>query len=74
MIRTQIYLPEDLYHRVQLEAKRTKKKPAAVFRELLRVGLQKKHVNAGKTLLDIAGLGIKGPRDLSARVDEYLYE
>ena len=38
MIRTQVYLTEDLYTRIQLEAKRGQK-AAEVVRELLQKGL-----------------------------------
>lgn len=73
MIRTQVYIPNDLYYAVRMVAKRTKKKPAAVLRELLRAGLQKTSVNAGTTLLGISKIGIKGPRNFSSRIDDYLY-
>lgn len=73
MIRTQVYLTEDLYYRIQLEAKRVQKKAAEVVRELLHSGLQKRQANAGKALLDIAKIGVKGPKDFSSRIDDYLY-
>ncbi len=73
MIRTQVYLTDDLYTRIQLEAKRGKKKAAAVVRELLRAGLARTQPNAGRALLEIAKLNFKGPKDLSSRIDEYLY-
>lgn len=73
MIRTQVYLTEDLYTRIQLEAKRGKKKAAEVVRELLTAGLQQHQVNAGKALMNIAKIGVKGPKDFSSRIDEYLY-
>ena len=73
MIRTQVYLTEDLYTRIQLEAKRAQKKAAEVVRELLHTGLAQSHANAGRALMDIAKLGAKGPKDLSSRIDEYLY-
>ncbi len=75
MIRTQVYLPEELYTRIQLEAKREKKKAAALLRELLQRGLvQKKKQSLGNALLELAKIGAKGPRDLSTNHDKYLYE
>lgn len=73
MIRTQLYLTEDLYYRIQLEAKRVKKKAAEVVRELLLAGLRQNQTNAGKALMDIVKIGAKGPKDLSSRIDAYLY-
>lgn len=73
MIRTQMYLTEDLYYRIQLEAKRGKKKAAEVVRELLLVGLNQNQANAGKALMNIANIGAKGPKDLSSKIDSYLY-
>jgi hypothetical protein len=40
MIRTQVYLTEEQFLNVQLEAKRQKKPFAQMFRELLAQGLQ----------------------------------
>lgn len=75
MIRTQVYLPEDLYTRIHLEARREKKKAAAVVRELLQKGLvQKKKQSLGDALLELSKIGAKGPRDLSINHDKYLYE
>ena len=73
MIRTQLYLTEDLYYRIQLEAKRGKKKAAVVVRELLLVGLNQNQATAGKALMNISKIGARGPKDLSSRIDDYLY-
>lgn len=73
MIRTQMYLTEDLYYRIQLEAKRVKKKAAEIVRELLLVGLNQNQANAGKALMDIAKIRARGPKDLSSKIDSYLY-
>lgn len=78
MIRTQIYLPKELYEEVGLVAKRQKKPKAQVIREAIEEKMQEKRGNAGEALLRLAALGkklnITGPTDLSSRIDEYLYE
>ena len=43
MIRTQVYLPKDLYQHIDLVAKREKKAKAQVIREVLDEGIKKKH-------------------------------
>ena len=80
MIRTQVYIPDQLYQEIGLVAKREKKPRAQVIRETLNEGLEKKKdtKNAGIALLELAELGkklrIKGPKDLSTNIDKYLYE
>lgn len=78
MIRTQIYLPKQLYQTIDLVAKKEKKPKAQVIREVLEKGIEKKQRSAGEALLEIAELGkklnLKGPRDLSTNIDKYLYE
>ncbi|MBI2103616.1 hypothetical protein HYT59_01280 [Candidatus Woesebacteria bacterium] len=79
MIRTQVYLTDDLYQEVRFAAKRENKKPAQVIREALKKGLKKKvGRNAGGTFLEIAAMAKKynwrGPKDLSINHDKYLYE
>ena len=80
MIRTQIYLPKDLYHEIAFKAKRESKPKSAVIREALKEGLKqgKTMRNAGSVLLEIAKeakrLKTRGPRDLSTNIDKYLYE
>ena len=81
MIRTQIYLPKDLYHHIDQVAKREKKAKAQIIRDTLEEGLrrrQKTQKNAGEVLLEIAAMAKKykwrGPKDLSTNHDKYLYE
>ena len=77
MIRTQVYLPEDLYQEVRVVAKKESKKSAQILRELLYEGLQKrkKKGTIGEALLDLASVAVKGaPPDLSTNHDKYLYE
>lgn len=78
MIRTQIYLPEDLYREISWLAKKEKKAKAQVIREALVKEVEKNKGNAGETLLKLAAMAKKykwkGPRDLSINHDKYLYE
>ncbi len=78
MIRTQIYLPKELYQEIGLVAIKEKKPKAQVIREVLEKDLKKKRGNAGEFLLEIAAMAKKnkwkGPKDLSKNIDKYLYE
>ncbi len=76
MIRTQVYLPRELYQEVKLVAEKESKKSAQVVRELLHEGLirRKKKGTIGESLLDLASVAVKGgPPDLSTNHDKYLY-
>jgi len=80
MIRTQVYLPKNLYIEVELLAKQEKKARARVIRELLEQSIAQKNRrnNAGEALLELARLGkrlnLKGPKDLSVNHDKYYEE
>ena len=79
MIRTQIYLPKELYQEIALRAKLEDKSKASIIREALSIKLKKKkQQTVGQALLELAKLGKKlkarGPRDLSTNHDKYLYE
>lgn len=78
MIRTQVYLPKQLYQTIDLVAKKERKPKAQVIREVLESGIEKKQKNAGEVLLEIAAMAKKnkwkGPKDLSINIDKYLYE
>lgn len=79
MIRTQVYLTEDIQHKVRLAALREKKGQAQIIREALEEGLAHKMPaqNAGDALLSLAELGKKLnvhlEPDFSAKIDDYLY-
>lgn len=80
MIRTQIYLPKELYQEVDLEAIREKKPKAQIIREVLEDGLSRRRSKAtvGEALAKIIAVGHKyvskkTPRDLSVNHDKYLY-
>ena len=77
MIRTQIYLTEEQARDIKLRAKRENKREAEVIRELLSNSLKTvpsdRRESTGESLLRLAAIGGKGPSDLSARIDDYLY-
>lgn len=80
MIRTQVYLTEDLCRSIDFVAKREGKAKAQVIRESIERGLRDEagKETVGEALLKLADLGkklgLKGPKDLSANHDKYLYE
>ena len=80
MVRTQVYLSENLQKNIKLVARKEKKSAAQVIREALEKGLAKKAPkrSVGEALLELAAIGkrynIKGPTDLSTNHDKYLYE
>jgi metal-responsive CopG/Arc/MetJ family transcriptional regulator len=76
MLRTQVYLPEDLRQEIDAVARKEKKPAAKVIRELLIEGINKKHKEtAGMALSRLTALTVKGgPKDLSINLDTYLYE
>lgn len=75
MIRTQVYLPKPLYDNISSVAKKEQKAAAQIIRELLEEGVTKKSrgANAGKALLNLSKLGMRGPKDLSTNLDQYMY-
>lgn len=75
MIRTQVYLPEELYQNIKLLAKKEKKSAAQVVRQALERDLaSEKGETVGKALLRLSKIKAKGPKDLSENIDKYLYE
>jgi hypothetical protein len=73
-IQKQISLPEDLNRRIRDRAKLLAKPEDQVIEELLKQGLvvTKTWGNAGEALQSLSELGIKGPKDLAQKHDEYL--
>jgi hypothetical protein len=75
MIQKQVSLPEDLDQKIRERAKLLQESEERVIRELIEQGLKTtKPVSLGESLRQLAGLGIKGPKDLSQNIDKYLYE
>ncbi|KKS31985.1 MAG: hypothetical protein UU93_C0012G0004 [Candidatus Amesbacteria bacterium GW2011_GWA2_42_12] len=71
MIRTQVYIPDDLYALTLLKAQEGNMN----FSEVLRLGLTKvvgktKNKKKGFLLASLAGALKNGPKDLSATVDD----
>lgn len=75
MLRTQIYLPEDLKQEINILAKRQKKPAAEIIRQLLIGGIKGQHTETvGEAFSKLASIKAKGPADLSTNIDKYLYE
>lgn len=77
MLRTQVYLPEETHQDLTLWAAKMDLPMAEIIRRILKTGLEKKEefLEKGNDLLALAKLKIKGgPKDLSQRLDAYLYQ
>lgn len=77
MIRTQIYLDEDIHKDLNILAKQQKESMAKIVRDILKEGIQKKRRldKSGKEVLKkLLAMKISGgPSDLSENLDYYLY-
>lgn len=75
MLRTQLYLPEDLRQEINAVARQEKKPAAEIMRDLLLEGIKNRHQQtAGAAMARLASLKVKGgPSDLSVNLDKYLY-
>lgn len=81
MRRLQIYLPEETYQELRAEAYTKNSSIAEIVRKRMSKKVKKTEKNSGKAhseaMLKFAKLvkkkGWKGPKDLSSRVDYYLY-
>lgn len=81
MLKTYLYVPEELSKEIKELAKYEKKSKAEIMRTALKEGVAKikrKRVGSAEVLLRIAELGkkykVRGPKDASARMDEYLWD
>lgn len=81
MLKTYLYIPDDLNERISRAANAQKKSKAEVIRKALEKGIGKDEPgkNAGVELLfQLEQLGkklkLKGPKDLSKNMDKYLWE
>ena len=81
-IRTQVYLDSDVYQMIKVLAAQEGVKKSEMVRKVMRDGLEKvmksrKKKNAGSGLLamamDAEKKKIKGPKDLSENMIDYLY-
>lgn len=79
MLRKQLYINEDLDREIKLLALKQSKAEAEVIRELMYKGLKKipartkKFTTPADFLLHMVSYKAKGPRDISANLDKYLY-
>jgi len=80
MLKTYLYIPEQLEEKIIHTAKSQKKSKAEVIRQALEKGItavQRQGTASAEVLLKIAELGrkynVKGPKDAVERFDEYLY-
>ncbi len=76
MIRAQIYLPKKQYDDVKLRASAMGRPAADLIREFIGAGLarqvpQKQKSHGLDALIELKITG--GPKDLSTRLDDYLY-
>ncbi len=74
MIRTQVYLPEDLYQDLKLLAATGKKNFSELIREGVEVVVKRKGRKKKKFGEGFIGAIQGGPKDLSSKIDYYLYE
>lgn len=80
MLKTYLYIPDELNQQIIRTAKLEKKSKAEIIRRALDAGLdiiEKRQVNGAQVLLDLAKMAkkynVKGPRDLSVNHDYYLW-
>lgn len=74
MVRKHIFIPKSLNAQIKQIAKRAGKSESQVIRELIEKSAKPKKQTGGDFLLKLAGIGGKGPKDLSMNIDKYLYE
>lgn len=81
MLKTYLYIPEQLEEKIIHTAKAQNKSKAEVIRQALEKGIatmQYEGTASAEVLLKIADLGkkynVKGPKDSSTRMDEYLWD
>ena len=78
MIRTQVYLEEQIHKDLQSLAKLEHKSMAEVTRDILREGIQKRKTmdtSGIRTLLALANIGATSDDPyLSENIDHYLYD
>ena len=80
MLKTYLYIPEQLEEKIVYTAKALKQSKAEVIRQAIEKGIhavQRQGTVSAQALLEVAELGkkhqIKGPKDSSERMDDYLW-
>lgn len=74
MIRKQMYLTPQIDRELEIVARREGKTVSEIVREILESSLKVKKTQNTSLLLDLANMNFKGgPKDLSAKMFDYLY-
>ncbi|MBL7661406.1 ribbon-helix-helix protein, CopG family [bacterium] len=74
MIRTQIYLPENIHKRLLALRGSQGKSLAQIIREAIEKQFAADEPSQENDILKLADLKLKGgPKDLSKNIDQYLY-
>lgn len=76
MIRIQVYLTQQLYQKIDIIAHTENKAADQVVRELLEKGLstRKNPITIGNAFLKLTKINAQGgPKNLSSKIDDYLY-
>lgn len=80
MLKTYIYVPDNLNEKITRMAELRKESKAEIIRRALEKGLEVEQLQgsaSAQVLLKIAELGkkykVKGPKDAAEHFDEYLY-
>lgn len=80
MLKTYLYVPDQLEEKINLTAKTQNKSKAEVIRQALEKGItamQQQGTASAQALLKIAEVGkrynLKGPKDSSENMDKYLW-
>lgn len=81
MLKTYLYIPDHLEEKIVRTAKTQNRSKAEVIRQALENGIgtvQQQSTASAEVLLKIAELGkkynVKGPKDSSVKMDEYLWD
>ncbi|KKS39634.1 MAG: hypothetical protein UV55_C0054G0009 [Candidatus Gottesmanbacteria bacterium GW2011_GWC1_43_10] len=80
MLKTYLYIPEELDEKISLTAKLQNRSKAEVIRQALEKGITvvtHQGAASAQALLKVAEIGkkhhLKGPKDGSEKMDEYLW-
>lgn len=80
MLKSYVYIPDELNRKIELVVKAQKKSKAAIIREALMKGIapmQREKGASAEALLRLAKLGekytVKGPKDLSSNLNKYAW-
>ena len=77
MIRTQVYFPDDMYHELKLLTVTGGEKFSDLIRQGVRKVLEEKKKRKKRAFdpwKDFVGIIKGGPKDLSSKIDYYLYD